>query len=70
MHKLAAKVAIVTGAGGGIGAAVASLLSQAGAAVAVVDCHGEAALAGGHARAYTMVSNGVPMAQYLSRRTH
>lgn len=62
MHKLTAKVAIVTGAGGGIGAAVASLLSQAGAAVAVVDCRGEAALAvaneialaGGHARAYTL----------------
>ena len=42
--RLAGKVAIITGAGSGIGRASALRFAQEGAAVAVVDWHEEAAL--------------------------
>src|SRR5690606_22780634 len=43
MGKLAGRVAIITGAGGGLGAECARVLASHGAAVAVVDINGDAA---------------------------
>lgn len=67
MKRLAGKIAVVTGAGGGIGRAVAQLFAAEGAHVVIADVDGAAAAAaaeaiqasGGHARAATVdVSRG------------
>lgn len=44
LHSLSGKIAVVTGAAGGIGAATAKLLSESGANVVVVDINGDAAI--------------------------
>ena len=44
MSDLGAKVAVVTGGAGGIGAAIAACLAEAGAAVAIWDLNGGAAV--------------------------
>lgn len=49
--SLAGKVALVTGAGGGIGHAVAALFLEAGATVVATDLEGRAGPAGSHTRA-------------------
>jgi 3-oxoacyl-[acyl-carrier protein] reductase len=74
--SLAGRVAVVTGAGRGIGAATARLFAEAGAQVALLDCNGagvthtaeEIALAGGEALSFeTDITDAFAVERVLDR---